>query len=337
MTKRIMSLALALIMMLGVNTAITASAQSTKIINTITVKVGETKPIKFTNSKGKKVKVTWKSSKPGVAAVTSNGKVTGKKAGNCLVTCKYKSKRYGIKIVVKGKVKKKIALNRKNLTLTTEKRATLKLKHANASKVKWSSSDISIATVTNKGVVTARDAGKATITAKYNGKKYTCKLKVTVDKEHLKAFNKIKNKVLKEGVKTESKEGVFYYICWFVDDVEYQIWYGEKTKKLYFETDYYENDKAVLSNDFWFGPSGDAKAFFQNKKFSTKPAPFNRTEFKMSKGISYSFNKGKNPGQKAIDKQANELMKQTLPEFNKKIKSEVGVDLRQLGFKNWNK
>lgn len=45
-------------------------------------------------------------------------------------------------------------------------------------KVSWSSSDSKVAKVTQAGNVTAKEAGKATITAKVNGKKYTCKITV---------------------------------------------------------------------------------------------------------------------------------------------------------------
>lgn len=45
-------------------------------------------------------------------------------------------------------------------------------------KVKWSSSNSKVAKVTQAGNVTAKKAGKVTITAKVNGKKYTCKITV---------------------------------------------------------------------------------------------------------------------------------------------------------------
>jgi hypothetical protein len=53
----------------------------------------------------------------------------------------------------------------------------LKLKN-NTKKIKWSTSNKKVATVTSKGKVKAKKAGKATITAKVGSKKYTCKVTV---------------------------------------------------------------------------------------------------------------------------------------------------------------
>ena len=68
-------------------------------------------------------------------------------------------------------------LNKTKATITRTKSVKLKLKNATASKVKWSSSKKSVASV-SKGKVTGKKAGKATITAKYNGKSYKCKVTV---------------------------------------------------------------------------------------------------------------------------------------------------------------
>lgn len=75
----------------------------------------------------------------------------------------------------------KVKLNKKKITLTiTDNKknptATLKMK-GTTKKAKWSTSDKTIATV-KKGKVTAKAAGKVTITAKVNGKKCTCKVTV---------------------------------------------------------------------------------------------------------------------------------------------------------------
>lgn len=55
---------------------------------------------------------------------------------------------------------------------------TLNLKVSGAKGIKWSTSKKSVATVSNKGKVTAKKAGKANIIAKVGKKKYTCKVTV---------------------------------------------------------------------------------------------------------------------------------------------------------------
>ena len=55
-------------------------------------------------------------------------------------------------------------------------------------KIKWSSSNKKIATVSSKGKVTAKKKGTATITAKVSGKSYKCK--VTVKNPYLNATKK---------------------------------------------------------------------------------------------------------------------------------------------------
>lgn len=79
----------------------------------------------------------------------------------------------------------KAKLNKKKVTLTiTDSKknptTTLKVKGVSskvAKKAKWSTSNKKVATV-KKGKVTAKKAGKATITCKVKGKKYTCKVTV---------------------------------------------------------------------------------------------------------------------------------------------------------------
>lgn len=68
-------------------------------------------------------------------------------------------------------------LSKTKLTLNVGGSKTLTLKN-NKKKVKWSSSKKSVATVNSNGKVTAKKAGKATITAKVGSKKYKCKITV---------------------------------------------------------------------------------------------------------------------------------------------------------------
>ena len=71
----------------------------------------------------------------------------------------------------------KIKLNKTKATIYTGKTVTLKLKN-NKNKVKWSSSNKKIATVSSKGKVKGKKTGKVTIIAKVGKKKYKCKVTV---------------------------------------------------------------------------------------------------------------------------------------------------------------
>ncbi|HWT75870.1 MAG TPA: Ig-like domain-containing protein [Mobilitalea sp.] len=66
------------------------------------------------------------------------------------------------------------------LTMDEGKTYTLKLTGTNKT-VTWSSSNKKVASVSNKGKVTAINSGNATITAKVSGKSYKCKITVNED------------------------------------------------------------------------------------------------------------------------------------------------------------
>lgn len=72
---------------------------------------------------------------------------------------------------------KKVKLNKTKTTIYVGKTVTLKLKN-NKKKVKWTTSNKKIATVSKKGKVKGKKAGKVTITAKVRKKKYKCKITV---------------------------------------------------------------------------------------------------------------------------------------------------------------
>ena len=72
---------------------------------------------------------------------------------------------------------KTISLTKKNLTLRVGQSKKIKLSGAVVKKVKWSSSNKKVATVSG-GKIKAKKAGKAVITAKYKGRKYRCTVTV---------------------------------------------------------------------------------------------------------------------------------------------------------------
>ena len=71
----------------------------------------------------------------------------------------------------------KVKISKSKATITKGKTLKLKVK-GSKKKVKWTRSKKKIATVNKKGKVTAKKAGKTTITAKIGKKKYRCKLTV---------------------------------------------------------------------------------------------------------------------------------------------------------------
>lgn len=114
--------------------------------------------------------VKWSSSNKKVATVSSKGVVTAKKAGKATVKAKIGSKNFRCAVTVKNKP---VKLNQTKVTLNAGKKFKLKLTNAKG-KVKWSSSKKKVAAVSSKGVVKAKKAGKAVISAKVGGKKYKC-------------------------------------------------------------------------------------------------------------------------------------------------------------------
>ena len=165
----------------------------------LTLAKGKKATLKLKNATASKVKWTSKNKK--VAIVTKKGVVKAKKVGTAKIIAAYKGKKYVCKLTVKAP--KKIALSKKKLALSKGGKATLKLKNAKASKVKWTSKSSRIATVSKKGVVTAKRAGKTTVVAKYKGKTYSCKVTVKGSSVKVKQTKNGSTTVkLKKGKKT---------------------------------------------------------------------------------------------------------------------------------------
>lgn len=153
---------------------------SLNVKDTATLKV-----IKVTNKKISKI--TWKSSKKSVAKVSSKGKITAKKKGNTTITCTVKMKAgKSAKLKCKVTVVPAPAYKNSAMNMAAGAGVTPAMTNVIAKNVKstaYSSSNVKVASVDNKGAVTAVSAGTATITAKMkmkSGKSYTAKCTVTV-------------------------------------------------------------------------------------------------------------------------------------------------------------
>ena len=157
-------------------------------VTSIALKVGQsTTKVKVSGlAKGDSV-ASWKSGNISLVKVTSSGKITaGKKTGSTTVTVTLRS---GKKAVVKVKVQKsevkttRISGLSSKVTLKVKKRITLKpviSPITSVQKITYATSNKNIATVSSKGVITAKKAGKVKITVKSGSKKYV--ITVTVKK-----------------------------------------------------------------------------------------------------------------------------------------------------------
>ena len=160
-----------------------ATSTTVDIKGKVKVSVYKTKPSKASKS------VKWKSSNKKVATVSKSGYVTGKKKGTVKITAtskKRKKVKKTIKIKVTNLKAKSVTMSKKSAILFPNDKTTLKATVKGSAGfynqgVAWKSSNTSVATVTSKGIVTAKKAGKATITATEKGgsKKATCAVTVS--------------------------------------------------------------------------------------------------------------------------------------------------------------
>ena len=139
--------------------------------------------------------IVWMSSNSNVATVDGDGKVTGRSAGTAIITAiSDHGERAACKVTVTRKneesTSKKPALDSTSLSLVlqyNDLHPTHQLKLTNSERsflyvYQWMSSNPEVATVSDKGLVTAQAAGSTTITALVsNGQALRCSVTVTSD------------------------------------------------------------------------------------------------------------------------------------------------------------
>ena len=198
--KRILAVVIAVAVAVSILTvpdaevsAATGKVKSVAVTNLpakqLTLKKGKTFTLKSkvtVTGKASK-KVTYKTSNKKIATVNAKGKITAKKKGSAkiyVISKANKKKKCTITVTV-GTPVTKVKLNKTKSTMTVGKKQTLKAtitpKKASNKAVVWKSSNTKVATVSGKGVVTAKKAGTVTITATAkdgSGKKAACKITV---------------------------------------------------------------------------------------------------------------------------------------------------------------
>lgn len=168
----------------GGNTTITATADGKKLKCRIWVKELRIKNTSVVLIKGNSYSLglamtnltgeaSWKSSNKKVAAVNRSGKVSAKEKGTATVTASVDGCTASCKIRVIN-----AQLSASKLSLVKGKNKTLVVTGTSRT-VTWSSSDPSVASVSNTGTVTANKKGTAAITASIGKGSLTCKVTVS--------------------------------------------------------------------------------------------------------------------------------------------------------------
>lgn len=159
----IMMMVAVLIMSLNAQAAVKISKKSATLIK------GQSLILKVT---GTKEKVKWSTNKKKVATVTQKGVVKAKAKGTATISAKVGKKTYKCKVKVETP-----KISKTKATLNVGQKLTLKIT-GNTQKVKWTTSDEVVVAVSKRGVITATNAGIATITATISSKKYKCRVTV---------------------------------------------------------------------------------------------------------------------------------------------------------------
>ena len=170
---RILAGSLAVILTLSGTVAsapVTAQAAAPKLsAKKATLYVGQSKKL---NVKNTKKKIKWSSSNKKVATVSKKGVVKAVKAGKATITAKVGKKKLKCQVTVK-----KLRLNKTKATLYVGGKLKLSVIKTSG-KITWTSSNKKVAVINAKGLVTAKKAGKAKLTAKIGKTKLTCTLTV---------------------------------------------------------------------------------------------------------------------------------------------------------------
>ena len=214
--------------------------------------------------------VSWSSSNSEVATVDANGTVTAKRAGTAVITAtSTNGKTAGCTVTVSRKEIPitEISLDKSSATLTEGETTTLVAtvlpeNTTYGKSVKWSSSNVAVATVDLMGKVTAKSAGTAVITAtSENGKTASCT--ITVNKKdtytglkdvdgQLKYFNNGNIDTTYTGF--ADYEGNRYYVSNGIVDTTYTSLILDNENWVYIENGKVNSDYAGLVNyeGLWF-------------------------------------------------------------------------------------
>ena len=149
----------------------------------LTLNIGSSYSLPAKLPRGTAATVTYASSKAGVAKVNGRGVIQGVKAGTAVITARsHNGRTASCRVtVLNGTAPKTLTLSKTTARVGRGDKLKLKatLDAGSAAVLTWSSSNRNVATVSTKGLVTAKRTGTAKITVRtHNGLKKTCTVKV---------------------------------------------------------------------------------------------------------------------------------------------------------------
>lgn len=170
--------------------------------------------------------ITWTSNNEAAATVSTDGLVTAVAVGEATITATVENRTATCKVTVISSDVESIQLNKIELELAvgaSEKlEATVSPEDADASAMIWSSSDESIATVSEDGTITAVALGEADITASIGQVKATCAVTVVAADVQSITLDKTEAEILKEETlqltATVTPEGTGNEVKWYTED-----------------------------------------------------------------------------------------------------------------------
>ncbi|WP_051656637.1 Ig-like domain-containing protein [Butyrivibrio sp. AE3004] len=180
----------------------------------MTLGVGASTTLQATVSPASGQGVIWSSSDDNVAAVNSNGTVTGLKCGECEIfaTTVFGGKKARCRVLVTDGKVKNVEVASSTITIFAGSKANVNAtvfpEWASNKGIKYKSSNKSIATVNKKGIITARKKGKCYITCTSKDGGLQTKVTVIVKKSVRVKSIKLNKKKLKLAVGSAYTLGV---------------------------------------------------------------------------------------------------------------------------------
>lgn len=217
-----------------------------------------------------------------------------------------------------------VTLNKTEMTVYKGSSATIKV-NGTKSKVKWSSSNKSVATVSQKGKVKGKKNGTATITAKVGSYKLKCKVTVKTKS----GYEKLYDYIMAKGKPNSSGDLIIKD-----DSGNYGISYNATYNR--FEFVYVKDNTGISMN---IGRAGSATvspvyAYSDGVNFCKSSASFTAADYKSTSTVTFTPSVYRGYDVATFNTMANSTLKKSMKNWNALLKK-AGTSMKGMGFKKY--